>query len=61
MPSKAFLEDQAEREESEREKAEEERARRELAKRQKHQSYEDFEPISISELACVFFFMVILT
>ena len=48
-PSKAFLEDQAEREPSERERAEKERAKRELAKRQKLQSYEDFEPISISE------------
>lgn len=50
VPSKAFLEDQEEREQSERERAEKERARRELAKRQKPQSYEDFEPISISEL-----------
>ena len=63
-PSKAFLEDQAERDPSERERAEKERAKRELAKRQKLQSYEDFEPISISELDCVSFFsdmMVILT
>ena len=50
VPSKAFLEDQAEREVSERERAEKERAKRELAKRQKPQSYDDFEPISISEL-----------
>lgn len=55
-PSKAFLEEQAEREPSERERAEKERAKRELAKRQKLQSYEDFEPISISELDCAFFF-----
>lgn len=55
-PSKAFLEDQAEREPAERERAEKERAKRELAKRQKLQSYEDFEPISISELDCASFF-----
>ena len=59
-PSKAFLEEQAEREPSERERAEKERAKRELAKRQKLQSYEDFEPISISELDCTFFFLLIL-
>ena len=56
MPSKAFLEDQAEKEPSERERAEKERAKRELAKRQKLQSYEDFEPISTSELDCASFF-----
>ena len=61
VPSKAFLEDQAEKEPSERERAEKERAKRELAKRQKPQSYDDFEPISISELNFAFSFMVILT
>ena len=50
VPSKAFLETQAERGQAERDKAERERAERELAKRRKHQSYEDFAPISISEL-----------
>ena len=61
-PSKAFLEDQEERDPSERERAEKERAKRELAKRQKLQSYEDFEPISTSEFGLRFLFlMVILT
>ena len=50
MPSKAFLEEQAEKGQAERERAEKERAKRELAKRQQPQSYEDFEPISTSEL-----------
>lgn len=54
-PSKAFLEEQAEKGQAERERAEKERAQRELAKRQKPQSYEDFEPISTSELDCAFF------
>jgi hypothetical protein len=45
-PSKAFLEEQAERRQEERERAEREREERELAKKQKHQSYEDFAPIS---------------
>jgi hypothetical protein len=58
-PSKAFLDDQAEREPSERERAEKERAKRELARRQKHQSYEDFEPISISEFGLCFLFLYI--
>jgi hypothetical protein len=63
VPSKAFLEDQADRDQAERDRAEKERAKRELDKRQKHLSYEDFEPISISELDCIFlfFYMVILT
>ena len=55
MPSKAFHEDQEDREPSERERAEKERAKRELAKRQKLQSYDEFEPITISELDCAFF------
>lgn len=49
VPSKAFLEEQAEREQAERERAEREREARELAKKPKHQSYEDFPPISTSE------------
>lgn len=51
-PSKAFLEDQADRDQAEREKAERKRSERELAKKTKHQSYEDFPPISTSELDC---------
>ena len=58
-PSKAFLEEQAERQRAERERAEQERAERELAKKHKHQSYEDFSPISTSELD--FPFVVLLT
>jgi hypothetical protein len=46
VPSKAFLEEQAEKGQAERERDEKERARRELVKRQTPQSYEDFEPIS---------------
>ena len=60
MPSKAFLQEQAGRGQAERERAEHERAKRELAKSQKPQSYDDFEPISISKLACALF-VVILT
>jgi hypothetical protein len=48
VPSKAFLEEQANKGQAERERAEKERAQRELAKRQKPQSYDDFEPISIT-------------
>jgi hypothetical protein len=58
VPSKAFLEEQAEKGRVEREWAEKERAKRELAKRQKPQSYEDFEPISTSELDCPLFVVI---
>ena len=60
-PSKAFLEEQAERQRAERERAEQERAERELAKKHKHQSYEDFSPISTSELDFPALFVVLLT